>query len=160
MDKFGPKIMYEATFCRIYFAQFNIYYYICHLNIKNTKDMTNKDWLFLNSRDDLLRIDMREIAYFEADGNYTDIMLSNKLKCTVGMSLGKMETILSERLQGKVMYFARIGKRYVINLNMVFQINVLKHRLVLSDFRQCYYTLDVSKDALKKLKELMIQVKI
>ena len=103
---------------------------------------------------------MREIAYFEADGNYTDIMLSNKLKCTVGMSLGKMEAILSERLQGKVMYFARIGKRYVINLNMVFQINVLKHRLVLSDFRQCYYTLDVSKDALKKLKELMIQVKI
>ena len=109
--------------------------------------MTNKDWLFLNSRDDLLRIDMREIAYFEADGNYTNIVLTNKLKCTVGMSLGKMEKILAERLKGKVMYFARIGKSYIINLNLVFQINVLKHRLVLS------------KDALKKLKELMIKVK-
>ena len=76
--------------------------------------MTNKDWLFLNSRDDL-------------------------------------------RLRGKVMYFARIGKRYIINLNLVFQINVLKHRLVLSDFHQCTYALDVSKDALKKLKELMVQ---
>lgn len=117
--------------------------------------MTNKDWLFLNSRDDLLRIDMREIAYFEADGNYTHIVLTNKQKCTVGMSLGKMETILSERLRGKVMYFARIGKRYIINLNLVFQINVLKHRLVLSDFHQCSYALDISKDALKKLKELM-----
>ena len=122
--------------------------------------MTNKDWLFLNSRDDLLRIDMQEIAYFEADGNYTNIVLTNKLKCTVGMSLGKMEDLLAERLKGKVMYFARIGKRYIINLNMVFQINVLKHRLVLSDFKQCSYSLDVSKDALKKLKELMIQMKI
>ncbi len=121
--------------------------------------MTNKDWLFLNSRDDLLRIDMREIAYFEADGNYTNIVLTNKLKCTVGMSLGKMEKILAERLKGKVMYFARIGKSYIINLNLVFQINVLKHRLVLSNYRQCSYTLDVSKDALKKLKELMIKVK-
>ena len=121
--------------------------------------MTNKDWLFLNSRDDLLRIDMREIAYFEADGNYTNIVLTNKLKCTVGMSLGKMEKILAERLKGKVMYFARIGESYIINLNLVFQINVLKHRLVLSDYRQCSYTLDVSKDALKKLKELMIKVK-
>ena len=122
--------------------------------------MTNKDWLFLNSRDDLLRIDMAEIAFFEADGNYTNIMLTNKMKCTVGMSLGKMENVLSERLKGKVMYFARIGKRYIINLNMVFQINVLKHRLILSDFHQCVYSLDISKDALKKLKELMIQIKI
>ena len=122
--------------------------------------MTNKDWLFLNSRDDLLRIDMAEIAFFEADGNYTNIMLTNKMKCTVGMSLGKMENVLSERLKGKVMYFARIGKRYIINLNMVFQINVLKHRLILSDFHQCAYSLNVSKDALKKLKELMIQIKI
>lgn len=122
--------------------------------------MTNKDWLFLNSRDDLLRIDMSEIAYFEADGNYTNIVLTNKLKCTVGMSLGKMEKLLDQRLKGRVMYFARIGKRYIINLNLVFQINVLKHRLVLSDFHQCSYSLDISKDALKKLKELIIQVKI
>ena len=59
--------------------------------------MTNKDWLFLNSRDDLLRIDMKEIAYFEADGNYTNIVLTNKLKCTVGMSLGKMEQLLKHQ---------------------------------------------------------------
>ncbi len=130
------------------------------LDYKKITDMANKDWLFLNSRDDLLRIDMSEIAYFEADGNYTSIVLTNKLKCTVGMSLGKMENLLAERLKGKVMYFARIGKRYIINLNFVFQINILKHRLILSDFHQCSYSLDVSKDALKKLKELMIQVKI
>lgn len=122
--------------------------------------MVNKDWLFLNSRDDLLRIDMSEIVYFEADGNYTHIVLTNKTKCTVGMNLSKMEAVLGERLKGKVMYFARIGKRYIINLNFVFQINVLKHRLVLSDFRNSSFALDVSKDALKKLKELMIQVKI
>ena len=122
--------------------------------------MTNKDWLFLNSRDDLLRIDMREIAYFEADGNYTNIVLTNKHKCTVGMSLGKMEAVLSERLRGKVMYFARIGKRYISNLNLVFQINVLKQQLILSDYDHFAFQISISKDALRKVKDLMLQTRI
>ena len=33
--------------------------------------MENAKHLFLNSRDELFRVDITKIAYFEADGNYT-----------------------------------------------------------------------------------------
>ena len=49
----------------------------------------------------------------------------------------------------------RIGKRYIINSAYLFQINVLRQRLVLSDLISSYTaTLSVSKDALRKLKAL------
>ena len=94
----------------------------------------NTNYLFLNSRDELLRIDISKIVYFEADGNYTSIILTNKLRPTIGINLAQTEKLLNERLRERSRIFARIGKRYIINLNYVYQINVLKQRLVLSDY--------------------------
>ena len=36
--------------------------------------------LYFNTRDELNRIDVAKIVYFEADGNYTDIVMVNKLR--------------------------------------------------------------------------------
>lgn len=116
--------------------------------------------IYFNSRDELLRLNMSHIVYFEADGNYTNIVLTNKLKCKVGMNLSQMFKTLEERMHGRDMFFARIGKRFIINLNYILQVNVLKHRLVLSDGEHFSYALDISKDALKKLKELVIKTKV
>lgn len=114
-------------------------------------------YLHLNTRDEFLRIDVSKIAYFEAEGNYTNFVLSNKLKGTVGMNLSRMQEVLSENLKESASIFARIGKRYIINLNYVYQINVLKQRLVLSDGEMFVFQLAVSKDALKKLKEMYVK---
>lgn len=119
----------------------------------------NTNYLFLNSRDELLRIDISKIVYFEADGNYTSIILTNKLRPTIGINLAQTEKLLNERLREKSRIFARIGKRYIINLNYVYQINVLKQRLVLSDYTNFAFQLEVSKEALKKLKEIFLSVK-
>ena len=48
-------------------------------------------YLHLNSRDEFLRIDISKIVYFEADGNYTNIVLANKLKGVVCMNLAAMK---------------------------------------------------------------------
>ncbi len=90
-------------------------------------------YLYLNSRDELLRIDVRKIVYFEADGNYTDVVLVNGLKGVVGMNLARMQKVLSERLRERAAIFARVGKKYIINHTYVYQINVLRQKLVLSD---------------------------
>ena len=42
-----------------------------------------KRFLYLNSRDEFFRVDISKIVYFEADGNYTNIILSNKVRGTV-----------------------------------------------------------------------------
>lgn len=111
-------------------------------------------YLHLNSRDELLRINISNIIYFEADGNYTNIILANKLKGVVCMNLAHMQEILSERLKEQARIFARVGKKHIINHTYIYQINVLKQSLILSDGKNFAYQLNISKEALKKLKEL------
>ena len=50
----------------------------------------------------------------------------------------------------------RIGKKYIVNLAFFFSLNTLKQKLVLSDQSSFSITLDISKEALKKLKDYMV----
>ena len=120
---------------------------------------TTTNFLYFNSRDELLRLDISKIVYFESDGNYTNIILTNKLRCIICLNLAQTEKILEERLKEKARCFARIGKRFIINLNYVYQINVIKQRLVLSDYSSFAFQLEISKEALKKLKEIFLNIK-
>lgn len=114
------------------------------------------EYLYLNSRDELLRIDISKIVYFEADGNYTNIVLANKLKGVVTMNLAQMQKVLSESLKERAKCFARIGKRFIINLNYVYLINLLQQKLILSDGDRFAFQINISKEALKSLKEVYI----
>ena len=112
--------------------------------------------LMFNSRDELLRLDISKIVYFEGDGNYTNIMTVNKLKGTVCMNLSHMVIFLASELGPDAGIFVRLGKRFIINVNYIYQLNVQKQYLVLSDYDHFAFKIGVSKDALKKLKDLML----
>ena len=116
--------------------------------------------VFFNSRDELLRIDTSKIVYFEADGNYTDIIMVNKLRGTVCMNLGEMERALAAQIGDEAKCFMRIGKRFIINMRYVYQINVLKQQLILSDYDHFAFQVNISKDALRKMKDLMLITKV
>ena len=119
--------------------------------------MENKEtYIFFNSRDELQRIEVSKIVYFEADGNYTDIVMVNKLRASILMNLGEMEKALAAQLGAEAQTFMRIGKRFIINLQYVYSINVLKQQLILSDYDHFAFQVTISKDALKKMKELML----
>lgn len=118
--------------------------------------MNKTKYLYLNSRDEFFRVDITKIVYFESDGNYTNIILNNKMKATVCMNLAQMQSILSESLKEAAGIFARIGKRHIINLNYVYQIAILRQKLVLSDGENFEYQVNVSKDALKKLRDMYV----
>ena len=70
------------------------------------------------------------------------------------MNLSKMEKLLSLSLKEKARVFARVGKRHIVNLNYVLKVNALQQCLVLSDQKTFQFDLEVSKDALKVLKEM------
>lgn len=114
-------------------------------------------YLHLNSRDEFLRIDVSKIVYFEADGNYTNIVLINKLKGVVCMNLAHMQDVLTKNLGENARMFARIGKKYIINHKFIYKITPLSQSLVLSDGENFAFQLQISKDALKKLKELYVK---
>lgn len=113
-------------------------------------------FLYLNSRDELYKIDIAKIVYFEADGNYTNFVLCNSQKGSVCMNLAQMQKLISDTLSEAAATFARIGKRHIINMDYVFHINVLKQQLTLSDGMSFAHNIAVSKDALKKLKDIYV----
>lgn len=111
--------------------------------------------LLFSTRDELTRIRLERVMYFEADANYTKVVFSNGVTATLLTSLVHLEKLIAGVLIEKNSIFVRIGKRYIINSAYPFQINVLRQRLVLSDLASPYTaTLSVSKDALRKLKAL------
>lgn len=111
--------------------------------------------LLFSTRDELTRIRLERVMYFEADANYTKVVFSNGVTATLLTSLVHLEKLIAGVLIEKNSIFVRIGKRYIINSAYLFQLNVLRQRLVLSDLASPYTaTLSVSKDALRKLKAL------
>lgn len=117
--------------------------------------MENK-YIVFNSRTELLRFDVGKVVYIEGDGNYTHIVTVNKLKGTVCVNLSQIEKIIAEQLGPDNHVFMRIGKRFIINTVFVYQISVQNHQLVLSDCTNFAFRIGVSKDALKRMKELML----
>lgn len=118
--------------------------------------MNKTKYLYLNTRDEFYRMDITKIVYFESDGNYTHIVLNNKMKATICMNLMQMKTFLSENLKDAAVVFARIGKRHIINMNFVFQVAIARQCLVLSDGENFRYEIAISKEALRKLREMYI----
>jgi len=117
------------------------------------------DFLYLNSRDSLLRLDINHIVYFEADGNYTNIVSANKVKHTVGMTLAKMQDLLTQTLGEKALRFARIGKSHIVSMHYINQIDIPKQALILSDGYSFAFKVSISKEALRKLKDILTKQK-
>ncbi len=113
-------------------------------------------YLYINSRDEFYRVDFSKIVYFEAEGNYTNFVLSNKLKGVVLKNLQQMQELLSKNHQEQAAIFARVGRRFIINLNYVYRIELTRQRLTLSDGEHFAYGLPISKEALRELKKMYV----
>lgn len=90
-------------------------------------------FLYLNTRNELIRLDCSKIVYMEGDGNYTNIVLVNKQKVAVCMNLSNMQQFISESLRERASIFARIGKRFIVNLNFIYKVQPLLQSLVVTD---------------------------
>lgn len=115
----------------------------------------NKRLIIFTSRDETLRLAPEAIVYFEADGNYTHIVTVNHIRSSVCMNLGSVEKYIAANYPDEKPHFIRVGKQLVVNTDHVLQVSVLKQKLVLSDGLSFIFTLDASKDALRKLQKLI-----
>ena len=116
--------------------------------------------IYFNSRDKLIRLDIQKIVYFEGDGNYTYIITANKQKVCVTMNLSHTEEALAAQLGDNAKQFMRIGKRFIVNMNYIFQVDIQKQVLMLSDYEHFVFQMPISKEALKSVKDLVIKSKI
>ncbi|MDO4336376.1 MAG: LytTR family DNA-binding domain-containing protein [Bacteroidales bacterium] len=103
----------------------------------------------------MIKVKLDRVAYFEADSNYCHVVFINGAKATLLTSLVNIETLLAERFIGDNPMFIRIGKRYIVSKQYIFQINTQRQKLILSDFiTPGVMEISVSKEALKNLKQL------
>ena len=116
--------------------------------------------IYFNSRDKLIRLDVQKIVYFEGDGNYTYIITANKQKVCITMNLSHTEDALASQLGDNAKQFMRIGKRFIVNMRYIYQVDIQKQQLTLSDYDHFTFQLPVSKEALKAVKELVVQTRI
>lgn len=112
--------------------------------------------LCLNSRDELIIVDIDKVAFLQANGNYTHIVYLEGLKMMISLGLSKIEEMLKAAFpKNKPSPFVRIGRSLIINQTYLCQIHVLKQQLILSDFGKHHYTLSVPKQLLKSYRELI-----
>lgn len=114
-------------------------------------------WIYFQNRDELLRVNLHKVVYFEADANYTNIFTVNSMRIVVGMNLSNTQLTLSRQSPEQMPVFMRIGKKYIVNTRFICQIHIAKQKLVLSDFEHFTFTLPASKEALKTVKEMYVQ---
>lgn len=118
---------------------------------------SSKTSLFFNTRDEMIKVKLERVAYFEADSNYCHAIFINGAKATLLTTLLNIEGLLSEFLKDDNPIFIRIGKRYIVNKQYIFQINIPRQKLILTDYvSPTILEISVSKEALKNLKQLYI----
>src|SRR5574344_144512 len=112
-------------------------------------------YLIIKTRDELLRIKIDQILYFEADRNYTKLLLSNGIQFTFAINIGKIEEMLTSQMADSNTILLRVGKSHIINKNHILQINLPKQRLLLLTADNKPKELVISKDPLKGLKDTL-----
>ena len=110
-------------------------------------------YLIIKTRDELLRIRIEQILYFEADRNYTKLILNNGIQFTFAINIGKIEEILENQVTGCKMILMRVGKSHIFNKNHILQINLPRQKLLLLTAEGKARELIISKDPLKVLKD-------
>lgn len=116
---------------------------------------TRMKYTIFNRRTELLRVPLAKAMFYEAYGNYCYGVFPNKQKVMLPVGLATVEEMLHKQAAETAPTFLRIGKRYIVNADMIVQVNLTNHKLVLSDFEhEGNFALPMSKEALKTIKRL------
>jgi len=112
-------------------------------------------YLVFKTRDELVRIKIERILYFEAERNYTKLILTNGIQFVFAINIGKIEEILENQIQDYDSTLLRVGKSYIINKNHVLQISLPKTKILFATADGKAKELNIPRDPLKILKETL-----
>ena len=115
-----------------------------------------KRQLIISNTAELIRLHAEDIVSIEADGNYSTLYIVGEEKRVVLFQLGQLERMMAEQLAEEAEAFVRIGRSLIINRKYIYYINLNRQQLMLRDtIGHQHETLKVSRESLKKLKELI-----
>ncbi|MCR5642876.1 MAG: LytTR family transcriptional regulator DNA-binding domain-containing protein [Prevotella sp.] len=112
------------------------------------------EWLRISTSTELVRVATDEIVYVRADGNYSDLMLTNGKSRKMTFQLHFFDEVF-QQLQNNM--FARVGRSLIVNKRYIHVINLTEQILIFSgqQIKGDIRPVSVSREALKQLKELL-----
>ena len=112
------------------------------------------EWLRISTSTELVRVATDEIVYVRADGNYSDLVLTNGKSRKMTFQLHFFDEVF-QQLQNNM--FARVGRSLIVNKRYIHVINLTEQMLIFSgqQIKGDIKPVSVSREALKQLKELL-----
>ena len=116
------------------------------------------EWLKISTSTELVRVATNEIVYVRADGTYSDLMLTNGKKRKMTFQLHFFDEVF-QLLRNNV--FVRVGRSLIVNKRYIHVVNLTDQMLVFGGqtITGEIAPVQVSRDSLKKLKELLEEEK-
>ena len=116
------------------------------------------EWLKIKTSTELVRVRTDEIVYVCADGNYSDLMLTNGRSRKMTFQLHYFDDIFKQ-LQHNT--FVRVGRSLIVNKRYVFVVNLTEQKLLFTgnNLNTDIKPIRVSREALKQLMELLAEEK-
>lgn len=112
------------------------------------------EWLKIANSVELVRVATDEIVYVRADGNYSDLVLTNGKSRKMTLQLHAFEDVFQQLRNN---FFERVGRSLIVNKRYIHVINLTDQMLVFSgqQITGDIKPVNVSREALKQLKELL-----
>lgn len=112
--------------------------------------------LCINNRDEMILLSIDEIAYVMADGNYVSISYITGKKCILSLGLSKFFEMIT-KVYGNVSVcpFIKLGRSVIVNQTYLYEINILKQLLTLSDNKMTF-SIKMPKQLLKSYREMIL----
>ena len=87
------------------------------------------EWLRISTSTELVRVATDEIVYVRADGNYSDLVLTNGKSRKMTFQLHFFDEVF-QQLQNNM--FVRVGRSLIVNKRYIYVINLTEQQLILS----------------------------
>ena len=123
------------------------------------------EWLRISTSTELVRVATDEIVYVRADGNYSDLVLTNGQKRKMTFQLHFFDEVF-QQLQNNM--FVRVGRSLIVNKRFIYVINLTEQQLILSggNLKESivFYwqskadspqNISLAREGLRQLKELL-----
>lgn len=109
------------------------------------------DNIYFSTRDELTKVNIADVMYIKADGNYAVVHFKSGRTTSLLSSMKSIWHLLESTYPGK---FIPVGRSHIVNTGYVCQLNSLhKTILVADDNTKEHAILHVTKDSIAKLRE-------
>ena len=118
-----------------------------------------KEKLLIHTVNEAYSFNPNQVICIEADGNYSNLHLSNGNEYLLSFQLGQVENIIKEQLSYSNHSFVRVGKSLIINMDELICVNITKQTLEMNQPSGERLLFNASRETLKKLMNFLIENK-